>query len=86
MPSHGVEIIDGIPVYIKSGIMYAFRPENPVVPGGATSQQELKLGTYDAATKKATWTYSTSTGDASVGNTNSWLSRFRDTLVPRSRK
>lgn len=76
MPSHGVEIIDGIPVYLKGANMFAFRPEQTAT---AVASQDLKLGTYDAATKKATWTY---TGDTN----NTWLSGFRDTLAPRSRK
>jgi hypothetical protein len=74
MPSHGVDIIDGIPVYLKGSNMFAFRPEQ------STSQPDLKLGTYDAATKKATWLFTA----ASTGDT--WLSSFRETLAPRSRK
>jgi len=42
MPSHGVEIIDGIPVILKEGQMYAFQTQPPI-----------KLGTY--IDKKATW-------------------------------
>lgn len=42
MPSHGVEIIDGIPVILKDGQMFAFQTQPPI-----------KLGTY--IDKKATW-------------------------------
>lgn len=73
MPSHGVEIIDGIPVYLKGANMFAFRPEQPTTSGAS---QDLKLGTYDAATKKATWTQPPDT----------WLNAFRESLTPRSRK
>jgi len=46
MPSHGVDIIDGIPVLLKDGLMYAFQPgQSPTI----------KLGSYSAATKKAVW-------------------------------
>ena len=75
MPSHGVEIIDGIPVYLKGTNMFAFRPEQAT----AIASQDLKLGTYDAATKKATWFTAQSTGDT-------WLTSFRESLAPRSRK
>ena len=46
MPSHGVDIIDGIPVILMGSIMYAFQQG---------SSMTLALGTYDAALKKATW-------------------------------
>jgi hypothetical protein len=72
MPSHGVEIIDGIPVYLKGANMFAFRPEQ----AATATMADLKLGTYDAATKKATWTQPPDT----------WLNAFRETLAPRSRK
>ena len=83
MPSHGVEIIDGIPVYLKGSNMFEFRPEQSAA-AIANAGQDLKLGTYDAATKKATWSHVTSTGDVSLMNT--WLTGFRETLGPRSRK
>ena len=79
MPSHGVEIIDGIPVYLKGTNMFAFRPEL-TSNAGAVASQDLKLGTYDAATKKATWLFTA----ASTGDT--WLNSFRENLAPRSRK
>jgi hypothetical protein len=72
MPSHGVEIIDGIPVYLKGANMFAFRPEQAT----AVASQDLKLGTYDAATKKATW----------IQPPDTWLTMFRESLAPRSRK
>ena len=70
MPSHGVDIIDGIPVTLKSGAMFAFQP------GSSTSFQ---LGTYDSTQKKASWSLDTS---AMTG----WLESYRESLVPRSRK
>ena len=73
MPSHGVEIIDGIPVYLKGANMFAFRPEQATT---AVASQDIKLGTYDAATKKATWTQPP----------DAWLKTFRENLAPRSRK
>jgi hypothetical protein len=72
MPSHGVEIIDGIPVYLKGANMFAFRPEQAT----AVASQDLKLGTYDAATKKATW----------LQPPDTWLTTFRESLASRSRK
>ena len=72
MPSHGVEIIDGIPVYLKGANMFAFRPEQATANAG----QDLKLGTYDLSTKRATWLQPPAT----------WLNTFREALAPRSRK
>jgi hypothetical protein len=46
MPSHGAEIIDGIPVILRDSVMYAFQH-------GTTPT--LKIGKYDSTTKKATW-------------------------------
>jgi hypothetical protein len=72
MPSHGVDIIDGIPVYLKGANMFAFRPEQ----AATVTMTDLKLGTYDAATKKATW----------IQPPDAWLNTFRESLAPRSRK
>jgi len=73
MPSHGVDIIDGMPVFLKGSNMFAFRPEQPA------GQLDLKLGTYDSATKKAMWSQE-------PGVMDSWLTTFREALAPRSRK
>lgn len=73
MPSHGVDIIDGMPVFLKGSNMFAFRPEQ------AAGQPDLKLGTYDSATKKAAWSQE-------PGVMDSWLTSFRENLAPRSRK
>ena len=78
MPSHGVDIIDGIPVYLKGSTMYAFRPE---LVAGHTQPAELPLGTYNADTKKATWIM-----PAEQPLMASWMQSFRESLVPRSRK
>lgn len=48
MPSHGADIIDGIPVVLKDGVMYAFQSTGP----------QIKLGTYNSAIKVASWTNS----------------------------
>lgn len=67
MPSHGVDIIDGIPVLLKGSVMYAFQPGVLATP---------VLGTYDAATKKATW----------VSTEAAWVTSYKEGLVSRSRK
>ena len=71
MPTHGVEIIDGIPVILKGSTMYAFQH------GLQTTLPQIVLGTYDAATKKATWT------DTSL---DAWVIAYREGLVAQSRK
>ena len=70
MPSHGVDIIDGIPVILKGAVMYAFQQ-------GVQITTPI-LGTYDAATKKATW--------VSTEATAAWMSSYKESLVARSRK
>jgi hypothetical protein len=75
MPSHGVEIIDGIPVHLKDGNMLAFQHGSSLNSDQLTP---IKLGTYDAATKKASW----STSDQMTA----WLENFRATMTGRSRK
>ena len=74
MPSHGVEIIEGIPVILRDGIMYSFHPGT--TQGSMTTS--MKLGTYNQVTKKATWNSSDSM--------DSWLLSYRESLTPRSRK
>ena len=71
MPNHGVEIIDGIPVHLKDGTMFAFQPGN-------TLTHQIKLGTYDSSTKKASW--------IPLDSMSSWLEEFRSSLSGRSRK
>ena len=74
MPNHGVDIIDGIPVHLKDGKMFAFQHGLP-----ADKQLgSINLGSYDAATKTATWSVSESM--------NEWLATFRASLTGRSRK
>jgi hypothetical protein len=75
MPSlhRGVDIVDGIPVYLKSGIIYAFQPEIPGSP-----KDGMRLGTYNPETKVASWEHA----DAS----NTWLETFRASQVTRLRK
>lgn len=73
MPSHGVEIIDGIPVILKGSTLYAF--QHGLLAGATTTP--IVLGTYDIATKKATW------ADTSL---DAWVAAYRGGLVPQSRK
>jgi hypothetical protein len=73
MPNHGIEIIDGIPVTLKGTEMYAFHP-HPESP----HPKRIKLGTYDASTKKALW--------ENNDEMNKWIEAFQTNLVPRSRK
>jgi hypothetical protein len=68
MPSKA-DIIDGIPVTLKDGIIYSFSQAGSGIP-------QIKLGTYKD--KVATWIKSEAQ--------DSWLSSFRENLVPRSRK
>ena len=72
MPSHGVEIIEGIPVMLRDGTMYSFHPMQ------TSMTASMKLGTYSEATKKATWNSSDSM--------DAWLLSYRESLTPRSRK
>ena len=78
MPSHGVEIIDGIPVHLKDGNMLAFQHGSSLNSDAAAVATPIKLGTYDAGTKKALW----STSDQMTA----WLENFRATMTGRSRK
>jgi hypothetical protein len=73
MPARGVDLIEGIPVYLKGNVMYAFRHEAPA------GQPELPLGTYSEDTKKAVW-------DMSRPGIDAWLQEFRANLGARSRK
>jgi len=70
MPSHGVDIIDGIPVILKGSVMHAFQP--------GTQGVTPVLGTYDVTKKKATW--------ISTEATQAWVASYKETLVSRSRK
>lgn len=72
MPSHGVEIIDGIPVILRESVMYSFHPAS-----SGTTGTQISLGTYDSATKKASW---------SPSDLTAWLSSYRESLASRSRK
>lgn len=71
MPSHGVDIIDGIPVILKDGNMYAFQPEQKQAVA-------ICLGKYSAATKSATWELK--------DDAKAWLASYKGSLGSRSRK
>ena len=68
MPSKA-DIIDGIPVTLKDGIIYSFSQAGSGIP-------QIKLGTYKD--KVATWIPSEPQ--------STWLTNFRESLAPRSRK
>lgn len=70
MPNHGIEIIDGIPVHLKDGGMYAFQP------GSSAASAQIKLGTY--IDKKANWEI--------TEPMTTWLNEYRANLTGRSRK
>jgi hypothetical protein len=70
MPSHGVKIIDGIPVHLKDDGMYAFQP------GSSAATAQIKLGTY--SDNKATWN--------STDAFTTWLNTYRESITSRSRK
>lgn len=73
MPNHGIELIDGIPVTLKGSEMFAFQPtsQGPQV-------KRIKLGNYDATTKKAQWD--------NTEDMKKWVEEFQASLAPRSRK
>ena len=75
MPNHGVEIIDGIPVYLKDGNMFAFQHASSL---NSDQTAPIKLGTYNATEKKATWLVSDQMAQ--------WLENFRTTMTGRLRK
>jgi hypothetical protein len=72
MPNHGIELIDGIPVTLKGSEMFAFQPGTPL------SAKKIKLGTYDTATKTATW--------HNTDEMKAWATEHQANLIPRSRK
>lgn len=74
MPNHGIELIDGIPVTLKGSEMLAFQPGHPQAPPA----KRIKIGTYDATTKKATWD--------NTEEMKKWVEEFQAGLIPRSRK
>jgi len=75
MPNHGIELIDGIPVTLKGNEMYAFQPgQHPAAPPA----KKIKLGNYDAATKKASWD--------NTEEMKKWVEEFQAGLAARSRK
>ena len=72
MPNHGIELIDGIPVTLKGNEMYAFQPGSP------NPSKRIKLGNYDATTKKASWD--------NTEEMKKWVEEFQAGLAARSRK
>jgi hypothetical protein len=79
MPSHDIETIDGIPVVVRDGVMFAFiPPSGPPSATPAAPQAPVRLGTYDAKTKKATWEMTPAV--------LAWKNAFAAALAPRARQ
>lgn len=81
MPSYDIEIIDGIPVVLRDGVMFAFIP--PTGPPSATGaptvpSSPVRLGTYDTKTKKATWEI--------TPQALAWKNAYAAALAPRARQ
>ena len=73
MPSHGVDIIDGIPVILRDGVMFAYQPGSTQTP----VPSPIRLGTYDKKTKIAIWEDSPSL--------ITWKESYVASLVPKTR-
>ena len=81
MPSYDIETIDGIPVVLRDGVMYAFIPPTaPPASSGApvAPQSPVRLGTYDSKAKKATWEM--------TPQVLAWKNAFAAALAPRARQ
>ena len=81
MPSYDIEMIDGIPVVLRDGVMFAFIP--PTAPPSATGapnapQSPVRLGTYDSKNKKATWEI--------TPQVLAWKNAFAAAMAPRARQ
>ena len=71
MPNYGIEIVEGIPVYMKDGILYAFQIENLVY------KSSLKLGSVNTK-NKIDW--------CSKEDLAPWLETYRQSLTSKTRK
>jgi len=82
MPNRGIDIIDGIPVFLKGSDMFAFQYEASLQPQTHTQAHTqgpmIKLGTYDTVKKVATW--------FSPDTRAQWLEDFRTNMTGRMRK
>ena len=66
MPSHGTTIVDGIPVIVKDGLMFAFQ-----------SGSAIRLGSYDSTLNKAVWDLKQDSVDWLTSYRESLVSRSR---------
>lgn len=71
MPNYGIDIVEGIPVYMKDGLLHAFQIEN------LAYKSALKLGSMNA-NNKIDW--------SSKEELESWLQSYRQSLRPKMRK
>jgi hypothetical protein len=80
MPSYDIETIDGIPVVLRDGVMFAFIPPTgaPSAATPAAPQTPIRLGTYDAKTKKATWEM--------TPQVLAWKNAFASAIASRARQ
>ncbi len=76
MPSYDIEEIDGIPVTLRDGVMFAFLP--PISSTSTSTQTPVRLGTYDEKQKKATWEM--------TPELEAWKTAYRAALAPRARQ
>lgn len=77
MPAHGVEIIQGIPVTLRNGVMYAYQPGVAVT---ATTPL-IQLGTHDAEAGVTTWL-----DPAATQQISKWKADYCASMSSRSRK
>jgi len=78
MPNRGIDIIDGIPVFLKGSDMFSFQYEASLQPQTQAQGPMIKLGTYDTVKKVATW--------FSPDTRTQWLEDFRTNITGRMRK
>ena len=81
MPSYDIETIDGIPVVVRDGVMYAFIPPSAPPSSNGTAnvpQSPVRLGTYDAKAKKANWEI--------TPQVLAWKNAYAAALAPRARQ
>jgi hypothetical protein len=71
MPNYGIEIVEGIPVFLKDGLLHAFQIEN------LAYKSALKLGSVNA-NNKIDW--------SSKEELESWLQTYRQSLTSKMRK
>ena len=79
MPSYDIETIDGIPVVLRDGVMFAFMPPAPGTDATKqTPQTPVRLGTFDMKTKIATWEM--------TPQVEAWKTNYATNMAPRGRQ